>query len=66
VLRRDVARVPELLALPPLEQPAAVRAPEPAEVAAVVVEPEPEPEPDPEPERQVVAPQPEPAQLGLF
>jgi DNA polymerase len=59
VLRADFARIPELLAMDPPEQPAA---PEP--------EPEPEPEPArPEPEPVAADDQPEPVaagQLGLF
>jgi uracil-DNA glycosylase len=64
ILREDFVRLPELLARPPLEQPAAAEAPEPA-----VPQPELAREPDAaepdaaEPER--VEP-PEPAQLGLF
>jgi uracil-DNA glycosylase len=58
ILRADFARIPELLALPALEQP------EPVEAELVVPEPEVvaevrEPEPEPELERH-------PAQLGLF
>jgi uracil-DNA glycosylase family 4 len=60
ILRTDFGRIPELLALPALEQP------EPEEAELVVPEPEvavelAEPEPAPEP-----APEPHPAQLGLF
>jgi DNA polymerase len=57
ILRTDFARIPELLALPALEQPQAI------EAELVVPEPEllaePAPEPAPEPELH-------PAQLGLF
>src|SRR5215216_1760574 len=60
ILRTDFARIPELLALPVPEQPAAEEeelvVPEP-EVVAELSEPEPAPEP---------APEPHPAQLGLF
>jgi uracil-DNA glycosylase len=62
ILRTDFGRIPELLALPALEQP------EPEEAELVVSEPEvvaelaeSEPEPESEP-----APEPHPAQLGLF
>ena len=55
ILRTDFARIPELLALPEPEQPAAE--PEP------VVVPEPELVTADEPERE---PEPQPAQLGLF
>jgi uracil-DNA glycosylase len=61
ILRTDFARIPELLALPPLEQP------EPEEAELVVPEPEVvvEPEPEPEPENEDAL-EPHPAQLGLF
>jgi uracil-DNA glycosylase family 4 len=55
-LRADFARLPELLALAPPEQP------EPEAVEPVVV-PEPEAALEPEPE---APPEPHPAQLGLF
>jgi uracil-DNA glycosylase len=62
ILRTDFGRIPELLALPALEQPE----PEEAElvvsereVVAQLAESEPEPESEP-------APEPHPAQLGLF
>ncbi len=75
-LREDVARIPELLALEPPEQPAVAEpvAPEP-ELAAEPSPPEPaaEPEAAPEPEPAAepeAAPEPEPPaeppQLGLF
>jgi DNA polymerase len=51
ILRTDFARIPELLALPALDQPAPAVVAVPA---AEIAEPEPDPEPDPE------------AQLGLF
>jgi len=72
VLRADFRRLPELLALPAPEQPAAEEAelvvPEP--VIVLATEPEPEPQAGP-PAESGAAPQPEPelhsaAQLGLF
>jgi uracil-DNA glycosylase len=60
-LRADFHRIPELLALGALEQPAALPpVPEPEDAPP---EPEPEPEPEPTAEHGAVA---EPAQLGLF
>ena len=66
ILRGDFRRIPELLALPALEQP------EPAEAELVVPEPEvvgdlaPPPEPEAEPELRDAEPELHPAQLGLF
>jgi uracil-DNA glycosylase family 4 len=57
LLRADVARIPELLALGPPEQPVAEPAPEPVLVPEVAAEPAP-PEPD--------APALADGQLGLF
>src|ERR1700733_989021 len=58
-LRADFHRIPDLLALGALEQPAALPpVPEPEDAP---------PEPEPEPERTVEhGPVPEPSQLGLF
>jgi DNA polymerase len=62
VLRRDFARLPELLALPEPPQPAASAADEPE-----LAPPVPEPAPEPEPEGAAAAPERTPAeQLGLF
>jgi hypothetical protein len=71
ILRADFARIPELLSLPALEQPAPEEAelvvPEPALAAepqlaaAPPFEPAAEPEREPEPTRE-----PDTAQLGLF
>jgi uracil-DNA glycosylase family 4 len=55
-LREDFARIPDLLALPELEQPEPEPAPEP-------VIPEPAAAAEPEPDE---VPEPDPAQLGLF
>jgi uracil-DNA glycosylase family 4 len=62
-LRADFLRIPELLALPELEQPALDV--EPMEPAVPEPELAAEPEPEPEPELEGL-PEPEPAQLGLF
>jgi DNA polymerase len=64
VLRRDFARLPELLALPEPPQPAGA-ADEP-ELVAPVPEPAPEPEPDTEPASAAVPERAPAEQLGLF
>jgi uracil-DNA glycosylase len=66
ILRTDFARIPELLALPVPEQPAAEPVPVVVPEPELAAEPEPELAAEPEPELAAPSPEPEPAQLGLF